>query len=51
MPSMFRGKGVRGHRYVVWDGPLYYMPPVQSQLRGYGWDWSNDFETAAVERF
>ncbi|OWZ55107.1 calcofluor white hypersensitive protein [Cryptococcus neoformans 125.91] len=50
MPSMFRGKGVRGHRYVIWDGPLYYMPPVQSQLRGYGWDWSNDFESAAVER-
>ncbi|KAI5859843.1 Frag1/DRAM/Sfk1 family-domain-containing protein [Durotheca rogersii] len=23
-PTIFRGKGVRGHRYHVFDGPLYY---------------------------
>ncbi|WVQ84587.1 hypothetical protein IAT38_006741 [Cryptococcus sp. DSM 104549] len=45
MPSMFRGKGTRGHRYVIWDGPLYYMPPVRSGLRGYGWEWSTDLDT------
>ena len=23
-PSMFRGEGVRGHQYHVFDGPRYY---------------------------
>lgn len=26
-PSEYRGDGVRGHKYHVWDGPLYYAPP------------------------
>lgn len=36
MPSMFRNEGVRGHRYRIWDGPLYYLPPLHSGLRGHG---------------
>ncbi|ODN89207.1 calcofluor white hypersensitive protein [Cryptococcus wingfieldii CBS 7118] len=51
LPSQFRGNGVRGHRYVVWDGPLYYLPPKHSELRGYGWDWSTALDkTATIER-
>ncbi|WVO15056.1 hypothetical protein L204_102700 [Cryptococcus depauperatus] len=47
MPDMFRGQGVRGHHYVVWDGPLYYLPPERSELRGYGWGWSTDVDNAS----
>lgn len=36
LPSMFRGAGVRGHKYVVWVGPVYYMPPSRSGLQRYG---------------
>ncbi|WWD19737.1 hypothetical protein CI109_104201 [Kwoniella shandongensis] len=43
LPSMFRDNGTRGHRYVVWDGPLYYLPPERSGLQKYGWGWSTDF--------
>ncbi|WVR07560.1 hypothetical protein IAU60_004602 [Kwoniella sp. DSM 27419] len=42
MPAMFRGEGTRGHRYRVWDGPLYYLPPARSGLRDYGWGWSTE---------
>ncbi|WWD03771.1 hypothetical protein V865_001827 [Kwoniella europaea PYCC6329] len=42
MPSMFRGNGTRGHRYVVWDGPLYYLPPERSGLQRYGQGWTID---------
>ena len=37
LPAMFRGEGVRGHKYRIWDGPLYYYPPAHSKVRGYGW--------------
>ncbi|TXT15669.1 hypothetical protein VHUM_00172 [Vanrija humicola] len=37
MPTMFRDPGIRGHMYRIWDGPLYYLPPVHSRLREYGW--------------
>nr|XP_019001310.1 calcofluor white hypersensitive protein [Kwoniella mangroviensis CBS 8507]OCF64771.1 calcofluor white hypersensitive protein [Kwoniella mangroviensis CBS 8507] len=40
MPSMFRGNGTRGHRYVVWDGPLYYLPPERSGLQRYSQGWT-----------
>ncbi|WRT70118.1 uncharacterized protein IL334_007112 [Kwoniella shivajii] len=40
MPSMFRGNGTRGHQYVVWDGPLYYLPPARSGMQRYGQHWS-----------
>lgn len=36
MPRMFRDDGVRGHAYRVWDGPLYYLPPLDSGVRGHG---------------
>ncbi|WVF72912.1 hypothetical protein IAT40_007730 [Kwoniella sp. CBS 6097] len=42
MPAMFRDKGTRGHRYVVWDGPLYYNPPERSGLQRYGQGWSTE---------
>ncbi|WWC64717.1 uncharacterized protein I303_107328 [Kwoniella dejecticola CBS 10117] len=42
MPSMFRGNGTRGHRYVVWEGPLYYLPPDRSGLQNYGKGWAID---------
>ncbi|KAK8853309.1 hypothetical protein IAR55_004013 [Kwoniella newhampshirensis] len=42
MPRMFRGNGTRGHRYVVWDGPLYYLPPERSGLQRYGWGWATE---------
>jgi hypothetical protein len=25
----FRGNGTRGHRYEIFDGPIYYLPPKQ----------------------
>ena len=31
---------VSGHKYVVWQGPVYYFPPERSGLREYGWGWS-----------
>lgn len=37
LPSMFRGDGVRGHSYRIWNGPLYYNPPYHSGVREYGW--------------
>jgi len=40
MPGKFRGKGVGGHMYRVWDGPLYYLPPVRSGLQRHGWGWN-----------
>ncbi|WVR00084.1 hypothetical protein IAU59_007226 [Kwoniella sp. CBS 9459] len=42
MPAIFRDKGTRGHRYVVWDGPLYYNPPERSGLQRYGQGWSKE---------
>ncbi|WWC91829.1 uncharacterized protein L201_006776 [Kwoniella dendrophila CBS 6074] len=42
MPLMFRGNGTRGHRYVVWEGPLYYLPPERSGLQRYGEGWAID---------
>ncbi|WWC72123.1 uncharacterized protein I206_106083 [Kwoniella pini CBS 10737] len=42
MPAMFRGNGTRGHRYVVWEGPLYYLPPERSGLQNYGKGWAID---------
>ena len=27
-PALFRGEGVRGHRYHVFDGPRYYAPSI-----------------------
>ena len=35
----------RGHRYVKWVGPLYYMPPASSGVQKYGWDWSSEYTT------
>jgi hypothetical protein len=33
----------RGHRYVKWVGPLYYMPPAHSGVQKYGWGWSPEY--------
>ena len=44
MTPMFRGDGARGHRYRVWDGPLYYLPPERSELQEYGRGWSTDLD-------
>ncbi|ORY35803.1 Frag1/DRAM/Sfk1 family-domain-containing protein [Naematelia encephala] len=46
MPGLFRGEGTRGHVYRIWDGPLYYLPPIHSKLRRYGWDWSTSLDAA-----
>ncbi|KAL7421582.1 Protein cwh43 [Cryptotrichosporon argae] len=34
-PQEYRGEGLRGHAYRVWEGPLYYSPPVA--LPEYNW--------------
>ncbi|ORX35356.1 Frag1/DRAM/Sfk1 family-domain-containing protein [Kockovaella imperatae] len=39
MPRAFWDTGLRGHKYVVWKGPVYYMPPERSGLRSYGRGW------------
>lgn len=31
-PTLFRGRGVRGHRYHVFNEPLYYKPPDWVQM-------------------
>lgn len=36
LPSMFRDEGVRGHKYIIWRGPVYYFPPTHSGLQLYG---------------
>jgi hypothetical protein len=46
MPAQFRGKGVRGHSYRIWDGPLYYLPPLHSGVRAYGIDGRTDWPPA-----
>jgi hypothetical protein len=41
---MFRGDGVRGHKYRIWgSGPLYYNPPSHSGVREHGWDGSTEW--------
>ncbi|GMK59272.1 hypothetical protein CspeluHIS016_0702870 [Cutaneotrichosporon spelunceum] len=49
MPQQFRGKGVRGHSYRIWDGPLYYLPPLHSGVRAYGLDGRTDWPPAEAE--
>jgi hypothetical protein len=43
--SVFSADMYRGHRYVKWVGPLYYLPPVSSGVRSYGSDWSTEYTT------
>ena len=38
-PRQFWNEGVRGHRYRVWIGPVYYLPPESSGMREYGRGW------------
>lgn len=49
MPRQFRGKGVRGHLYRVWDGPLYYLPPLHSGVRAYAWGNQTTWPPAEAE--
>ncbi|BEJ12602.1 hypothetical protein CspHIS471_0210620 [Cutaneotrichosporon sp. HIS471] len=49
MPKQFRDKGVRGHVYRIWDGPLYYLPPLHSGVRAYGLDNRTDWPPAEAE--
>lgn len=41
--SVKTADSTRGHRYVKWVGPLYYMPPERSGLQRYGRDWSTTY--------
>lgn len=49
LPQQFRGKGVRGHLYRIWDGPLYYLPPLHSGVRSYGLNNRTDWPPAEAE--
>ncbi|RXK35959.1 hypothetical protein M231_06782 [Tremella mesenterica] len=42
MPRKFWGDGVRGHKYRIWVGPVYYLPPERSGLQDYGRGWKTD---------